>query len=97
MWSSNTRDEKVGGDQYQFLKILNGHENIDPNIFFKNKTGKRTRGHDFTLVKGQSRLDVRKYYFFHRTVNECQLIVCMPVGNMFKNRIDNYLVRAGYV
>ena len=26
------------------LKILNGHENIDPNIFVKIKTDKRTRG-----------------------------------------------------
>ena len=44
-------------------RYLNGHENIDPNIFFKMKTGKITRGHDFTLVKGQSRLDFRKYSF----------------------------------
>ena len=38
--------------------------------YFKIKTGKRTRGHDFTLVKGQSRLDARKYSFSQRTVNE---------------------------
>ena len=28
------------------------------NIFVKIKTGKRTRGHDFTVVKWQIRLDV---------------------------------------
>ena len=39
-------------------------------IFKKIKTGKRTRGHDFTLVKGQSRLGVRKYSFSQRTVDE---------------------------
>ena len=41
------------------FKILNGHENRDSNVFFKSfsKTGKITRGHDFTLVTGQSRLD----------------------------------------
>ena len=49
---------------------MNGHENIRPNIFFKIKTGKRTRGRDFTLGKGRTRLDVRKYSFSHRTVNE---------------------------
>ena len=38
--------------------------------FFKIKTGKITRGHDFTLVKGQNRLDFRKYSFFQRTINE---------------------------
>ena len=42
------------------FKIVNGHENIDPNIFFKIKTSKITRGRDFTLVKGRSRLDFRK-------------------------------------
>ena len=41
------------GDQIEALKILNGHENVEPNIFFKIKTRKRTRGHDFMLVKGR--------------------------------------------
>ena len=40
------------------------------NIFFKIKTGKLTRGHDFTLVKGQNRLDLRKYSISQRAVNE---------------------------
>ena len=82
------------------LAMLNGHENIDPNIFFKIKTGKITRGHDFTLVKGQNRLDFRKYSFSQRTVNEWNKLSADCVHsssvNMFKNRIDNYLVRAGY-
>ena len=43
---------------------------VDPNIFVKMKTGRITRGHDFTLVKGQSRLDFRNYSFTQRTVNE---------------------------
>ena len=38
--------------------ILNGYENIDSNIFL-NEESKITRGHNFTLVKKQSRLDVR--------------------------------------
>ena len=33
-----------------------------------------TRGHDFTLAIGQSRLDVRKYSFSQRTVNECNIL-----------------------
>ena len=33
-------------------------------------TGKRTGGHDLTLVKGQSRLGVREYYFPQMTVND---------------------------
>ena len=58
---------------------------IDPNtyIFFKIKTGKRTRGHGVTLGKGQSRLDVRKYSLSPRGPSmsgiNCQLIVCIIV------------------
>ena len=97
MWSNNTGDAKIEGGVF---KILNGHENIDPNIFFKIMTGKITRGHDFTLVKGQNRLDFRKYSFSQRTVNEWNKLSADCVHsssvNMFKNRIDNYLVRARY-
>ena len=55
------------GDQIEVFKILNGYENIDSNLFFEIK--ERTRGHNFTLVKKQSRLDVRKFSFSHRTIN----------------------------
>ena len=47
--------------QIEVFKILNGYENIDSNTFFKIKESKITRGHNFTPVKEQSRLDVRKY------------------------------------
>ena len=45
------------------FKTLNGYENIDSNIFFEIRQSKITRGHNFTLVKKQSRLDVRKFSF----------------------------------
>ena len=48
------------------FKILNGYEYIDSNIFFKIKQSKITRGHNFTLVKKQSRLDVTKSFHFPR-------------------------------
>ena len=51
------------------FNILNGFENIDYNIFFEIKESKITRGHNYTLVKKQSRLDVRKYSFSQRTIN----------------------------
>ena len=70
-------------------------------FFFEMKESKITRGHNFTLVKKQSRLDVRKFSFSQRTINvwnnklseEC---VHASSVNMFKNRIDKYLVKAGY-
>ena len=38
-------------------------------FFFDIKESKITRGHNYTLVKKQSRLDVRKYSFSHRIIN----------------------------
>ena len=56
-------------NSFSTLKILNGYENIDSNIFFEIKESKITRGHNYTLVKKQSRFDVRKYSFSQRTIN----------------------------
>ena len=59
-----------GGGQIEVFKTLNGYENIDSNNFFLEiKESKITRGHNYTLVKKQSRLDVRKYSFYQRTIN----------------------------
>ena len=38
-------------------------------FFFEIKENKITRGHNFTLVKKQSRLEVRKFSFPQRTIN----------------------------
>ena len=93
---------RLRGDQIEVFKILNGYENIDSNIFFSkfNKESKITRGHNFTLVKKQSRLDVSKFSFSQRTINVWNKLSTECVHdssvNMFKNRIDKYLVKAGY-
>ena len=83
------------------FKILNGYENIDSNLFFLEiKESKITRGHNFTLVKKQSRLDVMKFSFSQRTINVWNKLPedCVHASsfNTFKNRIDKYLVKAGY-
>ena len=82
------------------FKILNGYENIQSNIFFEIKENKITRGHNYTLVKKPCRLDVRKYSFSQRTINVWNKLStdCVQATgvNMFKNKIDKYLVRAGY-
>ena len=70
---------------------------------------KITRGHNYTLVKKQSRLDVRKYSFSQRTIDVWNKLStdCVHASSVtvFKNRIDKYLVikrqvthriRAGY-
>ena len=69
MWTNNTGNAKIKGDQIEVFKILNGYENIDSNIVFEIKESKITRGHNYTLEKKQSRLDVRKFSFSQRTIN----------------------------
>ena len=82
------------------FKIVNGYEDVDRNMFFKLKEGNITRGHKAALVKEQCRLDMRKYSFSHRVLNDWNKLPydCVNVSsvNMFKNSTDGYLIRAGY-
>ena len=67
---------------------------------FELKEIKVTRRHNFTLVKKQSRLDVRTFPFSQRTINVWNQLSTECVHgssvNTFKNRIDKYLVKTGY-
>ena len=91
---------RLRGDQIEVFKILNGYENIDRNMFFSLKNDSRTRGHEVKLVKDQCRLDIRKHSFSQRTINEWNKLStdCVTASsvNMFKNKVDTYLRRAGY-
>ena len=91
---------RLRGDQLELFKILRGYENIDSNIFLEIKESKISRGHNFTLVIKQSRLDVRKFSFSQRSINVWNKLSteCVHASsvNVFKNRIDNYLVKAGF-
>ena len=97
MWTDNTRNATVKRDQkcLRYLTVMK----ILIRILFQNKASKITRGHNYTLVKKQSRLHVRKYSFSLRTIEWNKLSTeCVHASsvNMFKNRIDKYLVKAGY-
>ena len=63
------------------------------------KEERRTRGHEVTLAKKQCRLDMKKFLFSQRTVKEWNRLSADCVGassvNIFKNKIDLYLKRAG--
>ena len=87
-------------DQIEMFKILNVYENIERNICFSVKEDRRTIGYGVTLAKEQCRLDIRKFSFSQRTVNEWNRLSANCVGassvNIFKNKIDIYLRRAGY-
>ena len=57
-------------------------------IFISFNKGNRTRGHEVTLAKDQCRLDIRKYSFSQRTINEWKKLStdCVTASsvNMFK-------------
>ena len=69
-------------------------------FFFEIKESKITRGHNFTLVKKQSRLDVRKFSFSQRAINVWNKLSeeCIHASsvNVVTNIINKYLVKAGY-
>ena len=99
-WLTTLETRRLRGDQSEVFKILNGYENIDSNIFFLLKKDNRTRRHEITLVKDHCRLDIRKYSFSQRTINEWNKLskdcVAASSVNMFKNKVDTYLKRVGY-
>ena len=66
-------------------------------IEVKVKEERRTTGHGITLAKKQC----RTFSFSQRTVNEWNRLSADCIGasnaNMFRNKIDIYLRRAGYI
>ena len=83
---------RLRGDRVEVFKISNGYKNIDINVF--PHTGKITEL-EVTLVKDQCILDIRKYSFSQRTINEWNKLStdCVTASrvNMFKNKIDTCL------
>ena len=89
---TNLETRRLRGDQIKVFKILNGYEDIDRNIFFSHLKDSRTRGHEVTLVKDQCRLDIKKYSFSQRSINEWNKLstdyITASSVNMFKNKVD---------
>ena len=78
-------------------------------FFFEIKESKITRGHNYKLVKKQSRLDVRKYSFSQRTINvwnnlSTDCVHASSVNNVQEQNRQVYIyirrvthsIRAGY-
>ena len=76
--------KRLRGDQIEVFKILNGYENIDRNVFFSLKKDSRTRRHEVKLVEDQCGLDIRKYLFSQRTINESNKLStdCITASNV---------------
>ena len=49
---------------------MHGYEGLNKDMFFRIKNDSGTNGHSLALVKCHSRLDIRKYTFYQRVVND---------------------------
>ena len=60
-------------------------------FFFKINESKITRGHNFTLVKKQSRLDIRKFSFSQRIINVWNTlsVECVRASSVSNNNNNN--------
>ena len=95
MWLLLKVNEHVLKNRFNFDSI--SIEDGKQMICIKNS---RTRGHEVILEKDQCRLDIRKYSFSQRTINEWNKLSTDHVNassvNMFKNKVDKYVRKAGY-
>ena len=80
------------------FKIVNGYEDVDNNMFFKLKEGSKTIGHKAAFVKEQCRLDMIKYSFSQRVINEWIKLPndCFNASRVNIKKNYRYLKRAGY-
>ena len=85
---------RIRGDQIEVFKITHGIEGLDSGMFFKYRTDNGTQGHSWALAKERWKLDIRTINEWNRLPGEC---VNATSVNMFKNKIENYFKRSGYV
>jgi ribonuclease P/MRP protein subunit RPP40 len=82
---------RLRGDLIEAFKICRNFEDVDYQQFFRlSNTG--LRGHSLKMYKERARLDIRKFSFSNRIVDEWnklteEIVQCRTVNN-FKNKID---------
>ena len=81
------------GNMIQTFKIIKGIDRIDTSNCFEFSRS-FTRGHKYKLQKKSCRLDVRKYFFSNRVVNDWNSlpnnVVDSETVNQFKDRLDGH-------
>ena len=80
---------------------MHGLEDLDESKLFMLTQANITRGHNLMISKEQCKLDIKKYSFSQRVVNTWNKLPTDCVNatnvNLFKNRLEIYLIKAGYV
>ena len=97
----SVNSSRLRGDLIEVFKILKGYENIDREMFF-DMSQSNLRGHSLKLNKKRVRLDVAKFSFSNRVVNEWNILDdeiisgCSLPG--FKRKLDRHLRdKRGYI
>ena len=87
-------ERRTRGDLIEVFKMIKGLNKTDYKKFFTIEHNSRTRGHRFKIIKNRSRLDIRKYFFSQRIVNEWndlpEVVIESESVNSFKNSYDKY-------
>lgn len=86
---------RIRADLIEVYKIINKLEGINERDFFGRNKSRDTRGNSIKLFKKGFRLDIAKYNFGNRVVNEWnELPDCVILAsslNVFKGRLDQFL------
>ena len=84
-------DRRARGDMIMTYKMINGFEKVEANRLWMTNNN-RTRGHNSKLKKTRCRLDIRKYAFSMRVVDQWNRlkegVVMSTSVNNFKNAYD---------
>src|SRR2546426_11743703 len=85
---------RLRADLLEVFKIMKGFEGVKEDTFFTRKVDKG-RGHEFSLFKKRFRLDVAKFNFGNRVINDWNRLPDSVVKaenlNTFKGGLDHYL------
>jgi len=71
-------ERRMRSDLIETFKIVNRKYDINPELFFQQDEGD-TRGHDQKLFQKRFRLNVKKYAFSNRVIDNWNLVV-LPVA-----------------
>ena len=92
---------RIRGDMLQVFKFLSGSSSLCKCDYLEVCDNSRVRGHSKKLVKCFSRLDVRKFSFSHRVVNEWnslpEWVINSTSVNCFKMNIDKFYSNCGRI
>lgn len=89
------RTRRERGDLIETYKIMTGKERVDQSQFFQLARNEYSlRGHSLKVQKERSRLDIRRFSFSQRVVNNWnrlpQQVVNAESINQFKNLLDRH-------